>query len=89
MLYFTEFKKIEEDESVYETTLHLREGLSPIFKIRAVRASNDLYGVIIRDNKTGYLLQSNFINERHKTHNDALYAGIRLAKLLMKEMLND
>lgn len=56
-MYLTEWTQ-EPDGSYYECFGHLRQGLNPMFTLRAVKVIDGNYEAIVRDYKTGKLLSS-------------------------------
>ena len=56
-MYVTEWKE-EIDGSYHEAIVSLREGLTPIFKIRAVKMIDGQYMAVVRDHKTGHMVAS-------------------------------
>ncbi len=51
--------KEEDDGSIFECHASLRSGLSPIFKLRAVKLMDGKYSAVVRDYITGILLSQN------------------------------
>jgi len=63
-MYITEWKE-EADKSFFECIASIREGMSPIFKVRAVKMCDGNYMSVVRDYKTNQMLNHCFkrVNE--------------------------
>ena len=80
------FTKYVKHDGYWESICHLREGLGPVLKCRAVVKFDKTYESIVRDYSTGKMVAS---RPQMKTYREATTTAITLAIKFVKSECKD